>query len=135
MKKTFSFFEYATTLIIVVGALSGSYYFLKRLIQAHIKREANTFLGRVIGLEWPEQTQSISWQSTKYNRLETEQGQKATTSEVNFGSVTYSAPVGSKIMKHKRASRDVPDSALSPPNVEYPELEYKDWEDKGWPLH
>jgi len=135
MKKTFSFFEYVIIIIIVGGALSGSYYFLKRFIQAYIRRESDTFLGVNFGSEESKQTQGISWKNSRYNRLETDEGEKTAASDISDGSITYSAPIDSGRKKQKGASRDIQDVAFPPPSVEYPDLEYKKWEDQKWPLH
>jgi hypothetical protein len=134
MRRAQAIAEYSILIIIVVTAVWGVYVFTKRGIQAKIKRESDTIVGHALGLEWPQQTQTISGSTVHGVRTEEFGGnQQATTDNSNW-SITYSAPVGAKVMKHKRASISVQDAATMPPQITYPKLEYKSWDDKGWEM-
>ena len=130
-KRAQAIAEYSILIIIVVTTVWGVYVFTKRGIQAKIKKESDTIIGHALGLEWPQQTQSISGSNVHGVRTEEFGGNQEGTMDASNWSITYQAPIGGKIMKHKRASISVQDAATMPPQISYTKLEYKSWEDKG----
>ena len=140
LKKANAIIEYGILLTIVVMAIVGIQSYLQKHIQGRVKGESDLTLGHGIGLEWPEQTYTMKGSHSEVDKYDINdlevQGDgvvKYTTSGSNWA-VTYKQPVGSKIMKHKRGSRDVQDAANNPPGVDYPDLQYNDWNDKGWDI-
>jgi hypothetical protein len=133
MRKASAILEYGVVITIAALFLAGINVFLRRHIEARVKAESDTTIGHGLGLEWPEQTYTIggSRRVSDRNDALTQVRRDSSSSE---WSITYSQPIGSKIMKHKRASRHVQDPAVSPPAVNYPRLEYKEWDDQNWPI-
>ncbi|MBN3040558.1 MAG: hypothetical protein JW867_05480 [Candidatus Omnitrophica bacterium] len=133
MKKANAIIEYAVVLLIVVTFLMGINTFLRRHIEARVKDESDRTLGHAIGLEWPEQLYIVGGSSGEFDRYDEAGGAVSRSSRNQDWSLTYSQPIGQRIMKHKRASMHTQDAAKSPPTPNYPQLEHEDWYDKGWP--
>lgn len=133
-RKANAILEYGVLLIIVLGAMAGINAFLKRDIQARLKYESDRYLGHGQGLEW-EMSITHSSSSSSVTRDEDVGADFRISSDSSSSSVTYSPPTPPYIMEHKGSSLHIQDAATSPTTPDYPDLEYKSWDDKGWPEH
>lgn len=134
MQKSNAILEYGVVLTIVALFLIGINIFVRRQIEARVKHESDTQIGHALGLEWPEQTYTIGGTRSSYNRRDTVGGAVSRRTSNTDWSVTYSQPIPEQLQKSKQASMHVQDSAKTPPSIDYPDLEYKDWQDQGWPI-
>jgi hypothetical protein len=151
MRKANVILEYGILLMIVVGAVAGVNTYLKRHIQARIVHEAEGDFPPLVqglsvrggygpgqGLEWAS-SMTIGGSSSTFTRNELPGENLRYTSGSSSSSTTLQAPVpsiqGWSVMEHKGSAlhaQDAPSAATVP---DYPDLEYKEWEDQGWPLH
>jgi hypothetical protein len=142
-KKANVFAEYAILIFLIVAVISGVSYFLKRSIQERVRMETlehieggGLYSGH--GLEWGS---SITFSSSDSSLEKNEEfgGNMAVTAESQMGQTTLQAPVpsikGWSVMEHKGSALSVQDAPTAAPAPSYPSLEYKDWQDQGWPLH
>mgnify|MGYP001359123681 CR=1 FL=1 len=134
LRKANAIIEYGVVIIIVTLFLIGINTYLRRHIEGRVRDESDRTLGHAIGLEWPQQTYTVGGSRASFDRVDEAGGIASRSSSRNDWSLTYTQPVGKKIMKHKRASRHVQDAARTPPSIDYPDLEYKGWQDIGWPI-
>lgn len=149
MKKANALVEYGILLMIVVGAVAGINSYLKRHIQARIIDEADREglvqglsvrggSGPGQGLEWAS-SMTIGGSHSSTNRLESPGPDVIFSSQSTTTSFTGQTPVpsikGWSAMEHKGSAISVQDSPSAPTVPDYPDLEYKDWNDQGWPFH
>lgn len=123
MKKANAIIEYSIVIIIVVAAIAGINYLLKRSIQAKIKDEIDTLSphGRGFGLEWEENT--LNWRKahTEFDRVEDIGANTVTQFKTRESFFTLSLPMPPYVMEHHNASRDVQDVAVTPPQLDNPD--------------
>ena len=148
MRKANAILEYGILLFIVIGAVAGIHYFLKRHIQARVRREARSEglvqglsadPGPGQGLEWGSSITIIPRSKTTFDRHEEVGGDVTTRVVTESSQITLQAPVpsirGWSAMEHKGSALHVQDAPTAAPTPDYPDLEYKDWEDQKWPKH
>lgn len=142
-KKATAFAEYAILIFIIVAVISGVSYFLKRSIQSRVEQETLEHLegGGLYsghGLEWGSSITFSRGEST-LEKNEEFGGNTTVTAESEMGQTSLQAPVpsirGFSVMEHKGSAISVQDAPTAAPAPSYPSLEYKDWQDQGWPLH
>lgn len=133
IKKANVILEYGILIFIVTSFLAGIYYFLNRHIQARVKAEADRENPHSLtsSFIW-EGTVTRSTQSTTHDRDEYVGGDTVVSSSVETTYVSASAPIPPNV---PFASLHVQDAASAAPAPDYPDLEYKGWDDQGWPLH
>lgn len=142
MKKANAILEYGILIVIVVSAIAGINYFLSRHIQTRVVAEArHTGLvqglsadpGPGQGLEWASSL-TFSHSTSSVDRSETIGGGVLSTSKTDGTYITASAPPpsleGWSIMEHKGEAINAQDAPGAAPGITYPELEYKEWQDK-----
>lgn len=125
LKKGNVILEYSMIIVIVITAVYGVYYFLKRSIQAKIKIDSDEYIGHGQGLEWETNSLAFSNAETDYRRTETEGGGIAIRSEFDSSHTTLTAPVpsfqGYGPMMHKQAGLHVQDAVSAAPTPQNPE--------------
>lgn len=132
--KSNAILEYGVVLAIAALFLIGINTFVRRHIEARVKHESDTEIGHALGLEWPEQTYTIGGTHSSYDRDDYYGGRVSRQTSQSDWSVTYSQPIPSQISKHTQAAMHVQDAAKTPPSIDYPDLQYNDWNDLGWPI-
>lgn len=137
-RKASVFAEYAVLIFIITAAIAGVHYFLKRSIQARVKDTSDEYLGHGQGLEWGS-SMTFMQSSSRVQKNEQFGGNMQVSADSTMTQTTLTAPVpsiqGWSAMEHKGSAlhvQDAPGAAAAP---DYPDLEYKDWTDQGWPLH
>ncbi|MCF7907285.1 MAG: hypothetical protein K9L86_00190 [Candidatus Omnitrophica bacterium] len=130
-RKTNAILEYGVVLVIVLGAMAGINAFLKRNIQRRVHDESDAWLGHGQGLEW-EMSITHSDSSSNVNRDENMGANFDINAQTSSSSVTYSPPMPPYIMEHKGSALHIQDAPSAAPLPDYPDLEYKDWEDREW---
>ncbi|MDD5429893.1 MAG: hypothetical protein PHE97_04145 [Candidatus Omnitrophica bacterium] len=143
-RKSNAILEYGIIIFVVVGALTGMHMYLQRHIQARIKDEARRtgFVlyqpGPGIGLEWGSSLTIYSSSSTS-ERTEEIGGKTNIDIDTSSSQTTLQAPVpsikGFSVMEHKGSAISVQDAPSAAPLPDYPDLEYKEWDDQGWEMH
>jgi uncharacterized protein (UPF0333 family) len=140
LKKASAFAEYAILIFIIVAVIGGVHYFMKRAIQSHVKDLTDKYIrsgggAAHAGLEWGSST-TFSSSSSTLTKNEEFGGNMTITSQSNISQTTLQAPVpsirGWSAMEHKGSAlhvQDAPSAAVTP---DYPDLEYKKWDDKDW---
>lgn len=137
-KAAYTMIEYGILIAVVVAFLIGVNNYIQRHIQARVKAESDRLLGHGQGLEWGSSV-SISSSNTSIRRKEQPGGRAKVTSSAKTTQVTGQAPVpsirGWSAMEHKGSAIHVQDAASGPTKPDYPDLEYKSWDDRGWPKY
>jgi len=126
VRKANAILEYGVLIVIVVGAMAGINLYLKRHIQARLKRESDALLGHGQGLEW-QASISYSTSSSDSREAESQGANFDINTQSQSGSVTYTPPTPPYIMEHKGSALHVQDAATKPPEPDYPDLEYDKW--------
>jgi len=144
-RKANAILEYSVLMFIIVGFLVSIHYMVKRNVQARLKAESDHYLRHGQGLEWGSDI-TFSRSETDYERKEEAGGDVVIQSEVESNYLKLAAPPpsvpgkvpligGSSVMDHKQSVMHVQDVAGAPPLPQYPDLEYKDWQDQGGEWH
>ncbi|MDD5194839.1 MAG: hypothetical protein PHQ96_04075 [Candidatus Omnitrophica bacterium] len=125
LRKANVILEYSMIIVIVISAVYGVYYFLKRSIQGKLKDESDQYIGHGQGLEWETNTLTITGVNSDYRRVETEGGGIAVNTEFEASHVALTAPVpsfrGYGPMMHKQAGVHVQDAVMPAPTPQNPE--------------
>ncbi len=134
-KKASVFAEYAILIFIIVAVIAGVTYFLKRSIQSNVKDASDEYLGTGQGLEWGS---SIAFVSSTSNLEKSEEygGNMQVHASSTVSQTSLQAPVpsikGWSAMEHKGSALHVQDAPSAATAPDYPDLEYKKWEDQKW---
>ncbi len=137
------FAEYAILIFIIVAAVAGVTYFVKRSIQSNVKDMTDKYIRNAestggaahAGLEWAS-SMSLTSNSSTLQKNEQFGGNMTVTSQSTVSQTTLQAPIpsiqGWSVMEHKGAVLHIQDAATPAVTPSYPSLEYKGWEDKNW---
>ncbi len=130
LKKSNAILEYGVILAVVVGAMAGISFYLKRHIQARVKNESDRLLGHGQGLEW-EAKLSFNTAGTDTRRIEEKPANFEITHDSSSTVISYVPAQPPYVMEHKGSSQHVQDAPMQPPNLDYPDQETHDYEDNG----
>jgi hypothetical protein len=122
-QKANAIIEYSIVIGLVVSVMAGMNYFLKRSVQARIKYEMDTIshYGKGSGLEWEENTLTWRDSDSHFDRTETVGANSVANAQSHESYTTLSLPMPPYVMEHKNASRDVQDTAVTPPKLDMPD--------------
>lgn len=118
MKKANAITEYSVLIFIIISAIGGLNFVLKRHFQAFIKSEADEHIRQPMPVIW-QSSVTFSGQSTTQDRREFVGGDSVVTSNLEAPHTTLSAPPPPHAIG--TASLHIQDAASAPPSQDNPE--------------
>jgi hypothetical protein len=118
MKKANAIAEYSVLIFIIIAAIAGLQFALKRHFQQFIRSEADEHIRQPMPFIWQE-TVKFSKQSVTQDRYEEVGGDTVTISDMSAPYTTLTAPPPPVVIGS--ASLHVQDAASAPPSQDNPE--------------
>lgn len=122
MKRANAIIEYTVLIAIVIAALTGMNSYLKRVVQAHIKRETDQHLRMPSSFLW-QSSVTFSRQETEHDRREYARGDTVVNVTSRSPRVTLQAPSPPGVPV---AGLHAQDAASAPPGQDNPDNQTSD---------